>query len=187
MSTHAQTASEQAPSTDQAPADKSFTQEDVDRIVAERLAREQRKHADYEDLKAKAQRLDELESANASDLEKAVKAARDEVTKELTERFLRERLLDKVEVAAAGKFADPEDARLRLGNRLEDFTKDNEVDTEALSKAVDDLLDAHPHLRASGSAPTPSPARAGIGVSGGQSPATPAQMFARIAEQALNG
>lgn len=163
--------------------ERTFSQSDVDRIVAERLAREQRKYADYEDLKAKAARLDELEAANATDLERAVKAAREEVRRELTERFLAERFLDKVEVAAAGKFADPEDARLRLGSRYEEFIKDGEVDAEALNAAIDDLLDKHPHLRAQSNAPAPH--RVGIGVSGDRSPATPAQMFARIAEQAL--
>jgi hypothetical protein len=42
---------------------KTFSQVDVDRIVGDRLASEQ---AEYEDLKAKAARLDELESAAAA-------------------------------------------------------------------------------------------------------------------------
>lgn len=54
---------------------KTFSQEDLDRIVGERLARE-RSNApkvpdDYEDLKAKAARLTELEAAGQSDLDKA--------------------------------------------------------------------------------------------------------------------
>jgi hypothetical protein len=38
----------------EANTDKAFTQEDVDRIVRERVAREKAKYSDYEDLKAKA-------------------------------------------------------------------------------------------------------------------------------------
>lgn len=51
---------------------RTFTQADVDRIVQERLSRAKATPpADYEDLKAKAARLDELEEAQKSDLEKA--------------------------------------------------------------------------------------------------------------------
>jgi hypothetical protein len=51
---------------------KTFTQEQVDNIVRERLARAKATPpADYEDLKAKAAKYDELEEANKSDLEKA--------------------------------------------------------------------------------------------------------------------
>lgn len=52
-------------------AAKTFTQEQVNEIVKERLARAKADvPADYEDLKAKAARLDELEEANKSELEK---------------------------------------------------------------------------------------------------------------------
>lgn len=170
----------------QAPAEeRTFSQADLDRVVAERLAREQRKYGNYEDLKAKAARLDEMEAANATDIEKAAKTARDEAIKELTGKHLRERLLDKVEVAAAGKFADLEDARLRLAARLDEFVKDGQIDTDAINAAIEKVLEDHPHLRAN-SQGTPPPSRAGIGVSGGQSPASPAQLFARMAEQALS-
>lgn len=55
---------------------KTFTQEQVDRIVQERLARAKATPpADYEDLKAKAARLDELEEAQKTELERATEAA----------------------------------------------------------------------------------------------------------------
>lgn len=41
---------------------KTFTQEDVDRIVGERIKREREKYADYDDLKAKANANDETKS-----------------------------------------------------------------------------------------------------------------------------
>lgn len=50
---------------------KTFTQEEVNRIVQNRVA----KYADYEDLKAKAARLDEIEEANKSELQKATEKA----------------------------------------------------------------------------------------------------------------
>lgn len=52
------------------PAEKTFTQADVDRVVGERLAREKEKFGDYDDLKAKAERLKEIEDANKSESQK---------------------------------------------------------------------------------------------------------------------
>lgn len=57
-------------------APKMFTQEQVNEIVERRLARaKSTPPADYEDLKAKAAKYDELEQANKSELEKATDAA----------------------------------------------------------------------------------------------------------------
>ena len=45
---------------------RTFTQEEVNAIVADRLTRERAKYADYDDLKAKAGRTDEADTrANA--------------------------------------------------------------------------------------------------------------------------
>lgn len=45
-------------------------QAEFDRIINERLARERGKYKDYNDLKTKASKFDELDAANKSDLEK---------------------------------------------------------------------------------------------------------------------
>lgn len=50
--------------------DAKLTQSDVDRIVKDRIARERAKFADYDDLKAKAARADELEAAGQTELER---------------------------------------------------------------------------------------------------------------------
>lgn len=55
--------------------EKTFTQSDVDRIVAERLSRERGKYADYETLKEKASKFDAAEEANKSELQKAQELA----------------------------------------------------------------------------------------------------------------
>lgn len=47
---------------------KTFTQDDVDRIVRKRLADEKAKYSDYDDLKAKADRLDEQESKSKDEV-----------------------------------------------------------------------------------------------------------------------
>ena len=49
---------------------RTFDQAAVDRIVADRLAREKAKFADYEDVKAKAARYDEYQASQQTDLEK---------------------------------------------------------------------------------------------------------------------
>lgn len=57
---------------------KTFTQEDVDRIVTKRVAR----YSDYESLKEKAAKYDEQVEASKSDLQKATERA-DSLQKEL--------------------------------------------------------------------------------------------------------
>lgn len=148
----------------------TFTQEDVDRIVQERLARAKpKKPADYEDLKAKAARLDEIEAENQSETEKAVRKAREEAEAEVTARFQKERVLDKIEVAAAGQFHDVEDARLHLGARAEEFLDDDgAVDTDAIADAVKALLDEKPHLRKQEERRGASRREVGLGSKGNQ-------------------
>lgn len=50
---------------------KTFTQEEVNAIVADRLDRERKKYDGFDELKAKAAKLDEIEEANKSELQKA--------------------------------------------------------------------------------------------------------------------
>ena len=47
------------------------SQDQLDKLITSRLAREKSKYADYEDLKTKAAKLDEIEAANKSELQKA--------------------------------------------------------------------------------------------------------------------
>lgn len=68
-----------APPAGEPPAsDRTFTQVELDRMISDRLDRERKKYADFDQIKQKAQKLDEIEEANASQLEKAVKTARGE-------------------------------------------------------------------------------------------------------------
>ena len=54
---------------------RTYTQEEfqtkLDAAIKERLGREKKKFADYDDLKAKAAKFDEIEEASKSDLQKA--------------------------------------------------------------------------------------------------------------------
>ena len=49
---------------------RSFTQEQVDQIVEKRLAKERGKYKDYDELKSKAMKLDEMENAGKSEVAK---------------------------------------------------------------------------------------------------------------------
>ena len=54
---------------------RTFTQEEVNAIVGKRLAEEKGKYADYDVLKAKADKFDEAEEASKSELQKATERA----------------------------------------------------------------------------------------------------------------
>jgi len=56
---------------------KTFTQDDLDRVVAERLSRERAKFADYEDIKAKAAKFDQLEAEKQTEQEKLASQIKD--------------------------------------------------------------------------------------------------------------
>jgi hypothetical protein len=54
---------------------KTFTQEEVNQIVSERVKKERAKFEGFDDLKAKAAKFDELEEAQKSELQKAQERA----------------------------------------------------------------------------------------------------------------
>lgn len=60
---------------EQQQTEKTFTQAELDRIVGERLAREREKYSDYEAIKEKASKLDSIEEANKTELQKATERA----------------------------------------------------------------------------------------------------------------
>lgn len=52
------------------PRSREYTQAEIDEIVAKRVARVKKQYGDYEDMKKKAAKFDEIEAANKSELEK---------------------------------------------------------------------------------------------------------------------
>ena len=90
---------EQAPGSGEPAQEKTFTQEQVDRIVQERLARAKAQvPPDYEEAKAKAAKYDEAQEAAKSELERAEeRAARAEAAlEEANARMAHEALVAKV-------------------------------------------------------------------------------------------
>ena len=55
--------------------EKTFTQEEVNAIVSQRLERDRAKYADYDSLKEKATKFDEMEEARKTELQKATEKA----------------------------------------------------------------------------------------------------------------
>lgn len=51
--------------------EKTFTQEEVNSIVQERLFKERKKYENFDEYKEKASKFDEMEEANKSELQKA--------------------------------------------------------------------------------------------------------------------
>lgn len=135
-----------APPADAPPADdKTFTQADVDRMIADRLKRA--KPADYDDLKAAAKRLADIEAANASDLEKAVKAAKDEGRAEvITAANARLVTAEARALAAEMQFRKPGHAVKLVDLSGVKVTDDGEVDADAIKAALKELADDDPLL-----------------------------------------
>jgi hypothetical protein len=129
-------ASAPAPAETQTSTEKTFTQADLDRIVADRVAREKSKYADYGDLKKKA-------AAAMTDQERLVSEAeqrgRSAALKSSGERLAKA----EFKALAAGQVAgDAVDGFLEYAD-LQRFVDDNgEPDTKAIEAAVKRLASA---------------------------------------------
>lgn len=55
--------------------EKTFTQAELDQIISDRLKREREKYQDYESLREKAQKLDQIEEDAKTELQKAQERA----------------------------------------------------------------------------------------------------------------
>lgn len=97
-------------------AEKTFTQSQLNAIVADRLSREREKYAGFDVLKEKAAKFDEIEAANKTELEKATERVAalqkkvDEMTAAEKLRGIREEVSKKTGVPA----------NLLTGSSLED-------------------------------------------------------------------
>lgn len=115
------------------------SQADLDKIVEQRLARERQKFVDYDDLKAKAAKFDEVDAATKSELQKALDAVaeRDAKLVELPKQ-VRADVLRFASLAAQKGFLDPEDALMFIDADLSDQA--------AVEAALTELAARKPHL-----------------------------------------
>ncbi|MEK3988001.1 scaffolding protein [Paenibacillus sp. FSL K6-3166] len=147
------------PTPDPTP-DKTFTQADLDRIVAERLARDRKGREDYDDIKTKltALELAEAERAKAdlteterlaADLEAArIKAQEAEDRGAAAITTANKRLINAEFKALAREKNVPAD-RLAAALKLADLSSasvDNEGNAIGVKEAVEALIVAEPYL-----------------------------------------
>ena len=135
-------------------SEKKFTQADIDAIVADRLKRERDKFSDYEDLKNKAKKLDDIEEANKTELERAQETARKaEEDKNAALQRANEQLVRAKFESAASRMGvkHPEDAFALADRSGVDISDDGKI--EGVETAVKALVEAGRLPLISGSAP----------------------------------
>jgi hypothetical protein len=132
------------------PPARTFSQEDVDRIVQERLARaKSTPPADYDELKKKAAEFDKIEEANKTELEKAREqvAKAEERAAKISEQARETRLRSTILAEAARvnrHVVDPEAVVVLLDRSKLEFDDDGEPTN--ITKVMDELLEARPYL-----------------------------------------
>lgn len=140
------------------------TQAELNKIIADRVARERAKYADYGDLKSKASKLDELEQANKTEAERLAEEAS---TARAEAEAARAELL-RYRVAAAHGITDADDIDLFLTGK----------DEETLTKQAERLAArSEDSARPRSPRPDPNQGRPGSG------PASTADMFAAAVER----
>ena len=147
----------------EATEERTFTQSELDAIVADRLKRDRQKYADYEQLKDKAAEYDRLSEASKSELQKAVEA-RDALQKEL----------DDLKSAAAIREIRAKVSE-ETGIPMSLITAATEEDCKAQAQAILSFTQAQGY---------PAVKDAGEVVTGGKQ--TTKQQFAQWANEAFN-
>ncbi|MCH4015044.1 MAG: hypothetical protein LKE64_12080 [Solobacterium sp.] len=112
-----------------AEPEKTFTQDEVNRMIGDRLAREREKYSGYDEMKEKAQKYDEAQEANKTELQKATeKAAKlqqqvDAMTKAENLRQIREKVSADTGVPANLLTADDEETCTAQAKAILEFAK----------------------------------------------------------------
>ena len=95
--------------------ERTFTQSEVNALVAERLSRAKAGYADYDELKEKAAKFDQMEEASKSELQKALEKA-DSLQSELdamkkadSVRSIREKVAEETKVPVTLLTAETEE------------------------------------------------------------------------------
>ena len=119
---------EQATSTEQ--AERTFTQAELDQIIQDRLQRERNKYSDYDAMREKAARLDEIEEASKTELQKATERA-EKLESELTQlkhaeevRQIRDKVATDTGVPAHLLSGDTEEACTEQAKAIMKFKSD---------------------------------------------------------------
>lgn len=111
--------------------ERTFTQDELNAIVEDRLRREKSKYADYDVLKAKASKFDEAEEASKTELQKMTDRANelqnklDSMTKAEEIRTIRETVSKETGVPVSLLTADTEEACKEQAKAISEFAKPN--------------------------------------------------------------
>lgn len=117
------------------------TQEEFDRMIGPRLERERAKFPDYDTLKDKAGKFDELDAASKTELERlqGELADKDKALADLP-KTVRAQAIRFASTATSMGFLDPEDALVFLPGDLD------LADNDAVKAALEELKERKPHL-----------------------------------------
>lgn len=152
--------------TDQGHDDEPLREAGVKALNAEkekrRLALRQRRQAlrERDEALAEAERLKqalekqspkgdgETDADKGPDLDAIRAEAAEEAKAQARAELLAERVTDRIEVLAAKRFQDAEDALAHLMriHEVDDFLDGDKVDAEAIKEALDELLEKKPYL-----------------------------------------
>jgi hypothetical protein len=152
------------PTSGQPAAGKTFTQEELDRIISERLQREREKYKDYDALKQKAAEFDKLQESQLSEQEKLQKRLAElEREKESWQRERQERTLKYETMLTASRLGivDPEAAYRLLDLSKLEFAEDGTP--KNLEQALKELIKAKPYLAGAPAVTGGSPANPATG------------------------
>lgn len=130
------TSTEPAPTEEPKPL--QMTQQQLQSVIDERLRRQKAQFADYDDLKARAARLDEIEAASKSELERErdARAKAETTAAEATRRATERIAAAELKAALTGITDNPTDIVDDL-NLARYITPEGEVDAEAVAKLRD--------------------------------------------------
>lgn len=165
-------------------------EEPFDRKRAEAALKKKNSEAEnlrkrLKELEPLAKKAQELEDANKSETERLTEQLR--VAEERVTAVQQRAVRSEVKALASSGFADPEDAHafLDLGSYVDDS---GEIDTDAISSDLKELLKRKPHLGkpVDNSPRRPAPDRSqGSSGNGNRTPSDPGAQFASFMNQAL--
>lgn len=130
-----------------AQPEKTFTQAELNQILTDRLKREREKHADYDQLKAAADKLKQIEESQLSEQDKLKKQLDELKTRaERAEQVARVKAMEVAATAAAARlgFYDPGIVIRLIDSGLVEF--DDHGDPKNVAELVKALADEHKYL-----------------------------------------
>lgn len=119
----------EAPKADEA---RTYTQEEINQMIEDRLHRERKKFADYEEIKAKAEKFDAAEEASKSELQKATERAEslqakvDQMEKAEKIRTIRAEVSQETGIPASLLTADTKEACEEQAKAIAEYSANNE-------------------------------------------------------------